>query len=334
MSELIHFDGQGGSEEEPATCYAGLPEETIQSLEAHLVRIRGIAAQSALEIGRELAAAKKEIPPFKAGGFHAWLRERVGITEQYAYQLISVYAHFGGTKLSLVSQFANTALRLLAAPSAPAAAREEALRFAQQGEMITPQRARELIEAQQQACRDAERARKQLAEEQERSQGEIARLTQRIIELQGEIASLSLQEDEMRAAAREIAPPDMIVRLEHLQTSVQELTAQRDQLSAKAQQLGTDLETLREERDREREQELSAIRLRQRWQKATETFRHHMLKLLGQFPSPLDTQAFESEDWERLSQVQTLARRFLVECDQLRSELPLVVVDAGEAHSP
>lgn len=122
----------GESEHVPANaqeeCYVGFSDETILALEHRLLRMKGFVAQSALEIGHELIEARKEIQRYKAGGFQAWVKTKLGIPEQYAYQLISVYEQFGESKLSLLSHFANTALRLFAAPSVPQQVRETALR--------------------------------------------------------------------------------------------------------------------------------------------------------------------------------------------------------------
>jgi hypothetical protein len=313
--------------------YAGLPEETVHSLEQRARRIKGIVAQSALEIGQELADARKEIQRYKAGGFQAWVKAEVGITEQYAYQLIAVYEQFGESKIILLSRIGTTALLLLAASSVPQEARDAAIHLAESGQSITVQQARELIEgtrARLQAEEAVKLAQQQLAEEQARSQEESARLTQCIAELQEEIASLSSPRVEIREVEKEVLPPDVATTLEELQETVQGLTRQRDLLSAKAQQLGADLEALREAREAEREREARALRIRQRWQKATEAFHQNVLKLLGQFPTPLETQVFESEEWERLAQVKATAQRFLAECERLAVETRLMVVDADE----
>ncbi len=82
-------------EAEPEACYAGLPPATMHSLEQRARRIKGIAARSALDIGLELAEARREIAAAgAAGGFQAWVRAKIGITEQYASQLIAVSEQF------------------------------------------------------------------------------------------------------------------------------------------------------------------------------------------------------------------------------------------------
>lgn len=333
MSDVFPLKDDQVSEHERETCYAGLPEETIHSLEQRVQRIKGIAAQSMMEVGQELAAAKAEIEQGQGGGFQTWVKAKLGITEQYAYQLIAVYEQFAKLKgkLSLPLSFANTALRLLAAPSVPQEVREEALQLAEKGVNITAQQAKELIEtkrAQIQAEEAAQLAQRRLAEEQIRSQEEISRLTQRITGLQEEIAALSQPEVTIREVEKEVLPPEVVATLGKLQAKIQALTDQRNNLALKVQQLGTDLETLREAREAEREQELRAIQIRQHWQKAADTFRQNVLKLLGQFPAPLDTEVFESEDWERLAQVKAVAHRFLDECDHLTVETRLMIVDS------
>ena len=287
MSDVFPLKDDEVSEHELETYYAGLPEETILLLEQRVRRIKGIVAQSVLEIGHELAEARKEIQRYKEGGFQAWIKAKVGITERYAYQLISAYEQFGKREIISLSQFADTALLVLAAPSVPQEARDAAIQLAEAGREITVQGAKDLIEAKRaqiQAEEAAQLAQRQLAEEQIRSQEKVAKLTQRIAELQEEIASLSQPEVEIREVEKEVLPPDVATTLEKLQAKVQGLTEQRNNLSKKAQQLGADLAALRENTEAERERELRTIRIRQRWQKAADTFRQHVLQLSGNFP--------------------------------------------------
>lgn len=325
-------------EHELEECYTSLPEETIRVLEQRLLRIKASVTRSALEIGYELAEARKDIQRYQGGGFQAWVKTKVGITEQYAYQLIAVYEQFGESKPGLLSHFVDKALRLLAAPSVPQEAREEALQLAEAGESITVRQARELVqahqarqraeEAEQQARQEAEWARQQLREKEMDAQEEIAYLTQHIATLTQEMASLSTPEVEIRAVEREVISPEVTAQLEHLQKRVQELTEQRDNLSKKAQQLGADLAALREDTEAQREREMQAARIRQRWHQATATFRQHLLHLFGQLPSSLDTRVFETDDWDRLAQLENLAQRLLSECRTLRDAPQHMMVDA------
>src|SRR6185312_5160935 len=125
-----------------------------------------------------------------------------------AYQLISVSEQFGESKLSLLSHFADTALRLLAAPSVPQEVRETALRHAEAGETMTVRQAKALIEANlarqraeaatQHAQQEAERAHQRLREKEAEAQAEIDRLTHRLMVLTQEMAALSIPEVEIR----------------------------------------------------------------------------------------------------------------------------------------
>jgi hypothetical protein len=57
--------------------------------------------------------------------------------------------------------------------------------------------------------------------------------------------------------------------------------------------------------------------IRLNWYRVTTEFRTGALKLLSQWPSPLDVQAFEADDWVRLSYTKDLSRRLLEECAAL-----------------
>lgn len=80
-------------------------------------------------------------------------------------------------------------------------------------------------------------------------------------------------------------------------------------------------------------------RIRQEWRSITSEARSCLMRLLGSWPTSLDINSFESDDWERLSQLKTTLKRVLEECDALSYgsdhaeddntvELPVALIEA------
>jgi hypothetical protein len=96
-----------------------------------------------LSIGQELLAVKEALPH---GRFGPWLRAEFGWTERTARHFMTVAERFGSQADMLSDcRIEATAAYLLAAPSAPQEAVEEALARARNGERITASRAREIL---------------------------------------------------------------------------------------------------------------------------------------------------------------------------------------------
>ena len=77
-------------------------------------------------------------------------------------------------------------------------------------------------------------------------------------------------------------------------------------------------------------------RIRQEWRSINSETRSCLMRLLGSWPTSLDVQSFESDDWERLSQLTSTLKRVLEECDNLNYngddmiiEPPLAYIEAG-----
>src|SRR5258708_4136763 len=82
----------------PQFDYTGFPKDvqtTLHKRVDNLKQLGNTATQTFLEIGKELAAAREEIQPFRDGGFQEWVHVELGITEQYAYRLSNAYEQLG-----------------------------------------------------------------------------------------------------------------------------------------------------------------------------------------------------------------------------------------------
>ena len=74
-----------------------------------------------------------------------WVKEDLGLSETYGKNILNVYKNFGAQ--CAVDNISSSALRLLAAPSTPEPARQEAITKAEAGQTVTHADAKELVEA-------------------------------------------------------------------------------------------------------------------------------------------------------------------------------------------
>ncbi len=86
--------------------------------------------------------------PGRGGHFLRWLRSELGEDRRHAYNLIAVGKRFGikaDRKIDSTARFSLTALILLASPSVPKEAVQEACGLADAGTRVTAKRAKEII---------------------------------------------------------------------------------------------------------------------------------------------------------------------------------------------
>ena len=314
------------------SCSYELPDEMTRAFVSRKAdETRGLlkrTAQHILAIGRNLHEVKERLPH---GQFLAWLQAEFAMSERQARNFMHVATRFG-TKPEILADLSLTVIYALAAPSTSQAVLDqveskqisptlEAIRAAKEAE-------RQAREAEQQARAEVQRTQQALCslrEETQAQQETIAQLTSDIDALQERIADLSIQaasitEGEQPGASLEITTP-----LESLRQQVQHLTQQRDILTQQVTQLGEEARAAAVKRGEEEQER----RIRLHWFRLTNTFQASLRSLLAEWPSPVDTQAFEADDWARLAQVKALARRLLVACDALTGGPGGMVVDSA-----
>lgn len=292
--------------------YSVLTAEQAQRTQEAEYRIIGRTQKTVVENGRDLLAVKQDIGH---GHFQNWIRS-LGISETTSQSWMGVAEKF--IEMPDSRAFETRALYLLSTSKVPESARQEAKDRAASGETITEDVAKQIRDAhkaKEQAEKEAELANQQLWQTQDVLKTRSEQLNAKIDNLQLQIKNLESQLD-----SKEPSPK--------VEKQIKELTQQRNNLSQLVEDLGKDLETLREETEVKRAQEMQDLRIRQNWRTITDAFHKQVLKLLSQFPTSIDTQVFESEDWDRLSQAQELARRFQAECSNLNSR-SMSFVDAG-----
>lgn len=118
--------------------YSSLDAETsrfVQRQTGEILTLMKRTAQDILEIGQKLIEVKTKL---KHGQFGAWLKAEFNWTERTAQRFMRVAEQFSGKTDNLSElSLAPSALYLLAAPSTPEKAREEAVARAKAGERVT-----------------------------------------------------------------------------------------------------------------------------------------------------------------------------------------------------
>lgn len=138
----------------PLFDYAALDPQTGALARQRAQEIQALLRRSAgdiIAIGRKLAEVKARLAH---GQFLDWLNAEFGWHRCTANRFMQVAEEFSSLEVSQFATFAPSALYLLASPSAPQAARAEALARAAGGETITYSRARAIVFLHQDARLD------------------------------------------------------------------------------------------------------------------------------------------------------------------------------------
>ena len=133
--------------------YGILDVETAKTVEKRAGEIKGLikrTAKNIIEIGKKLNEVKQLTPH---GVFGAWLATEFDLAFSTAQRFMRVAERFKSVNLTDLN-FAPSALYVLAAPSTPESAREEAIDRAQVGEVITHGKAKAIVATHKQNPRD------------------------------------------------------------------------------------------------------------------------------------------------------------------------------------
>ncbi len=170
--------------------------------------------------------------------------------------------------------------------------------------------------AEQQARREAERVQQQLSTistQMQEKQTTIEQLGQEIALLQKQLATQASPTVEIKEVEKQVVTPEAKQQIADLQQRLQEVTRQRDALARRVDQLAEDARAAEQKHN----EGAPERRIRLNWYQITAEFQSSVTKMLSRWPSFLDTQVFEADDWRRLSQTREIARRVLDECNAL-----------------
>lgn len=121
--------------------YTELDRETRDTIQQNTTEIKSLmrrTSQDIIHIGQKLRAVKQQL---EHGRFRKWLKAEFDWSVSASTKFIQVSEQFKCVNFTHLN-IANSALYLLAAPSTPEAARQEALRRASLGETITYSKAK------------------------------------------------------------------------------------------------------------------------------------------------------------------------------------------------
>lgn len=121
--------------------YAELDSETRAAIQQNTTEIKSLmrrTSQDIIHIGQKLRAVKQQL---EHGRFRKWLKAEFDWSVSASTKFIQVSEQFKCVNFTHLN-IANSALYLLAAPSTPEVARQEALRRASSGETITYSKAK------------------------------------------------------------------------------------------------------------------------------------------------------------------------------------------------
>jgi len=286
-------------------------------------------AEDVIATGQDLIDVKQDLGH---GLFQDWLKSEFDMSYNTAYNFMNVAERFGADDKSLkFKDLSMSVLYLLASPSTP----ESVVSQVQSGE-IPPTledirkakaelRQAKIAEAKAQA--DFQAAQQRLLNLQETSQSQIDDLTQQINDLEEEIKTITTPEIEIREVEKEVTPPAVTMKLQKLQQQLDDLKKERNSQKERIEKLNTDLSVVvRKQAATENDD-----RTRQGWRQITSEVHSSMMRLLGQWPTSLDTRAFEADDWARVDHLKETLRRVIEECNHLRFEGDGMIVESNGA---
>lgn len=120
--------------------YSSLDPSVREEVRVHAGRLKALTKPDPVEVGKLLRRVKEALPH---GMFGKWLRAECEWSQARAFEYIRVADTFGGNYRNC--NFHNEVLVFLSSPHTPEPAREEAIRRAEKGEVITAPIAREII---------------------------------------------------------------------------------------------------------------------------------------------------------------------------------------------
>lgn len=302
-----------------------------------------------VKAGENMLDLKKILPH---GLFEKLVKAEFGMSERNAQRFMNIAERFGSKsdRRSLLNMgFGVEILRELAAPSTPDTFVDQV-----EARVIVPTiedikqariEARLAKEAAKRAQADALAAQQHLFNVKDASQAEIDELTSQMEALKQEMEALTTPEVEIREVEKEVIPQSVKNTLEELRSKIDKLnmdlmiekgTIPPDvqkklnslQIQADKLKQQEDVNRFQQERIDRLNNELRAAvrdsiasendeRIRQDWRTINSEAHSCMMRLLGSWPTPLDVRSFESDDWERLSQLKSTLKRVLAECDNL-----------------
>jgi septal ring factor EnvC (AmiA/AmiB activator) len=185
------------------------------------------------------------------------------------------------------------------------------------------------------AIKEAKAALKWAQEAERQAQVNVETTQQRLFQVQQENTDLQQQitqlHDQLTAVPEPVIqikevnvpviPPEVTTHVETLQHRLNDALQQRDQLSQRVAELGAQARSHLVDQNRE----ARGQRMRQQWRHVTKELHQCGLQVLAQWPTAMDIEAFDQEEWIHLQQLQDITRLLLEACMKVGKETGHVV---------
>lgn len=285
------------------------------------------------EDGKDLLEAQnvKDLPYEE---FMKWVHDCYGLSEPLARRKMNRAQYWGDFTVPGTVIIQDHAIDTLSTKRVPESARQEAKALLTAGISIDEETAKEL--------RDKHKALEQTKQELEAKQKELdlfkenAKFRERNREQMhvSQILAFKESEDNLKKEKDEIekslkilrdktangtVSPEVKKQLEKLETDLDERTKQRDNLAALRERLSKELDEQRDANKARHEQEMYEHRINDRVKKVTEEWGKYSVTLLGQLPSPIESQVVTGSNWALIDHATDMAHRIIDAVAQLKS---------------
>jgi Protein of unknown function (DUF3102) len=288
--------------------------------EAHVLLKR--TAENILAIGLILQEIKQRLPH---GHFLPWLQAEFGMSRMTANHFMQVADKFAGKCTNLL-HLPATILYELASPSTD----ESIIEHVERGEIAPTLEAIKEAKAALKVAQEAERqARTTVQTTQQRLfqvQKDNTDLERQIAQLHQQLTTVPEPVVQIQEVEVPVIPAEVTTQLKTLQQHLNEARLQRDQLSQRVTELGAQARVHLIDQNRE----ARGHRIRHQWRQATKEVQQRSLQLLAQWPTHLDIETFDQEEWACLLQLQEITRLIMDACIALEKEVRQVV-EANQA---
>ncbi len=279
------------------------------------LRIKSILMQSAGEVGQELQEVRQWFVDQHKWGFEAWVQEKFGYTPQHARNLMKIAEQLDRNYSFDLDMPMKAQLQLAKAPEPKEAVDEALIRQEIEGK-ITEKKAKEIANYQRdvQIARDEKRSALDRAAALDR---QLAYTNQQL-----SIAQQAAQKPKVVEKVVEKVPPDLLLRENGLRDQISRLEDRQRQLTRERDSYRKQLDEERSTsyaRQREQREGENADRIRAMFAEATRDYIRFSRVFSSRLPSLSDTDVFEADDWQRLSEAKAVALHMVKEIDKLTS---------------
>lgn len=290
------------------------------------------------KIGVNLLVMQDQHANHKDGDFADFAMQEFDIrNRQSLYDYVHVAENLGKYIVNGRLQYSWEVMRLLGQTSMPSViveqviegtieANPKAIKEAKQALLDTTQK----LEATQRELEDL----KDHSKTRERNREQIH--VSQILAFKESEDKLKLERDEasqklktlQEQTANGLMSPETKKRIDDLQAEIDERTKQRDNLALLREKLSKELDEQRDANKARHEQEMYEHRINDRVKKITEEWGKCSVTLLGQLPSPIESQVVTGSNWALIDHAVDMAQRIIDTIAQIKTAKTSAFLDS------